>query len=306
MYQTILVPLDGSDLAERALPYAETLARASGARLLLLRAVQVPAVPGRDPLQTQTRAVQAAERYLAAVAARLAGRGILETAVFYGDAAQAILEEAALRKADLIVMATHGRSGLGQLLYGSVAKAVLARSPVPVLLVRAWHEATALSRDAPRRFLVPLDGSSFAEAALPVAHDLVASIGGELLLFQALPPPSQYVGEALAAPLTELAAPVAEARALAYLHQVRARWVERYGGAPPAVVVRAGPPAEAIDAACQEFGVALVVMATHGRTGLARLLLGSVADELLRRGRVPLLLVRPGELCGTVPPAAPS
>lgn len=135
----ILVPLDGSVLAEAALPKATELAETTGARLLLLRAAHAHAVPGADPTEAQVRVVREAEEYLAAVGERLGGLGLrnLETSVWYGTPAHAIVEAARLHQVDQIVMTTHGRSGLGRLILGSVAESVLRGTTTPILLVRA-------------------------------------------------------------------------------------------------------------------------------------------------------------------------
>jgi acetoin utilization protein AcuB len=134
----ILVPLDGSTLAEAALPRAADLARRSGAGLYLLRAVEVATFPGVDPTEAQVRAVREAEGYLADVQQRLvkAGHADVETSAWYGPAAYAIVEAARTRDVDQIVMTTHGRSGLGRLVLGSVAESVLRGTTTPVLLLR--------------------------------------------------------------------------------------------------------------------------------------------------------------------------
>jgi nucleotide-binding universal stress UspA family protein len=135
----ILVPLDGSALAESALEQAAELAAQNGATLVLLRAAEAHTFPGADPTEAQVQVVREAEEYLAAVADRLRrdGRSKVETGVWYGSPAAAIVEAARLRRADLIVMSTHGRSGLGRLILGSVAESVLRGTPVPILLLRA-------------------------------------------------------------------------------------------------------------------------------------------------------------------------
>ena len=135
----ILVPLDGSKLAEAALPKAVELAAVSGARLLLLRATQARGVPGLDPTEAQVKAVSEAEAYLAEVAARLshAGTEDVDTSVWYGPPAYAIVEATRLHQTDLIVMTTHGRSGLGRLIVGSVAESVLRGTTTPILLLHA-------------------------------------------------------------------------------------------------------------------------------------------------------------------------
>lgn len=135
----ILVPLDGSPLAELALPRAVELARESGATLELLRAVEVHTFPGTDPTEAQVKVVKEGETYLSEVADRLKAEGVerVETSVWYGPAAYAVVEGARLHKVDLIVMTTHGRSGLGRLILGSVAESVLRGTTAPILLIRA-------------------------------------------------------------------------------------------------------------------------------------------------------------------------
>lgn len=135
----ILVPLDGSALAETALPKAIELAQDSGAKVELLRAVEAHTLPGVDPTEAQIKVVKEGEEYLAEAAARLKANGVkgVETSVWYGPAAYAIVEAARLHKVDLIVMTTHGRSGLGRLILGSVAESVLRGTITPILLIRA-------------------------------------------------------------------------------------------------------------------------------------------------------------------------
>jgi nucleotide-binding universal stress UspA family protein len=136
---TILVPLDGSALAEAALPGALELAEVSGARVLLLRAAQASTLLGADPTEAQVKVMSEAEAYLVEVQQRLTGQGrvTVETSVWYGLVAYAIVEAARIRRVDQIVMTTHGRSGLGRLLLGSVAESVLRGTTTPILLLRA-------------------------------------------------------------------------------------------------------------------------------------------------------------------------
>ncbi len=133
----ILVPLDGSALAEAAMWKAVELV--NGGTLSLLRAAEAHTLPGADPVDAQVNAVREAEEYLAAAVRRLEDRGIkkVETHVWYGPSAAAIVEAAEVQKADLIVMSTHGRSGLGRLILGSVAESVLRGTRTPILVVRA-------------------------------------------------------------------------------------------------------------------------------------------------------------------------
>lgn len=136
-FDKVLVPLDGSTLAEVAMWKAAEMA--NGGTVSLLRAVEAHTLPGADPIDAQVTAVREAEEYLASAARRLQAKGIknVETHVWYGPAAAAIVEAAAVQKADLIVMSTHGRSGLGRLVLGSVAESVLRGTRAPILVVRA-------------------------------------------------------------------------------------------------------------------------------------------------------------------------
>jgi nucleotide-binding universal stress UspA family protein len=136
-FDNILVPLDGSALAEGALPTAiELLSDRPTATLLLLSAAEAPILG--DPTETQARVVCEAADYLASVAARLTSFGVkgVKTSVWYGSPAPSIVEAARVNKSDLIVMTTHGRSGLGRLILGSVAEAVLRGTHTPILVVR--------------------------------------------------------------------------------------------------------------------------------------------------------------------------
>lgn len=304
MARTIIVPLDGSPLAERALPYAESLAGTETGRLVLVRAVPYLARPAGDqPFSTLTAARDAAaeeaREYLAAVASRLVARGVsAQIAVPYEEEADGILAEAQRAGADLIAMATHGRGGLGRWLYGSVAEEVLARTKLPTLVVRAWlPEGGAALLTAAPRILVPLDGSAANEAAIPVAEGLAADLGGTLVLVRAVARPDLvFAPDALLAPL--LSEELTEERSVAerYLRDVAARVA--VDGRPVETVVRVGRPgldmaAAVIEAVGRERGAALVVMTSHRRAGLERLLLGSVADATLRHGTLPVILARP-------------
>jgi nucleotide-binding universal stress UspA family protein len=296
MKQPILVPLDGSALAEQALPFAEALAEASGSPLLLLCASYVASVPGLDVAEEQARVVTDAELYLRRVATRLKRRGIaVETCAPYGMAGQVIAREARVRRAWLIVMATHGRGGLERALFGSVADGVVRQSPVPVLLLRAWHSGDSRARLlGAGPILVPLDGSAYAEEVLPIARALVSALETRMILAQAIPPPdTALTPDGMAVALFTEDPVVAERAAREYLARLAATFAEQ--GATIETIVRHGEPAATIAAIAEEQGAALTVLATHGRTGLDRLLMGSVAERIVRHGATPVLLVRPGQ-----------
>ncbi len=293
-YHTILVPLDGSAFSERALPMATMLARVLRAQVILARAASASVFPGADPTKAQCQAVEEAQAYLSALAAGLSEQDLnLEVAVPYGDAAESILLEIGLRSADLVVMCTHGRSGLGRWIYGSVAEQVLARSPAPVLLVRPTGEATMLGPEPEQTsLLVPLDGSAFAETALPHAALLARAFGGPILLLRTVEPPMAAYAYAEVS-LVKLSSVELHQEAESYLEEVAQRL--RSAGLAVQTVVREGWPADVIAYQGAALGPSLIVMATHGRTGVARLLLGSVALEVVRRSPLPVMLIRPTE-----------
>jgi nucleotide-binding universal stress UspA family protein len=133
----ILVPLDGSEMAEAAIAPALEMAQA-GSSLILMRTADARILPGADIIGAQVQAVREAESYLAGVKEKLEKTGVrqIETHVWYGPAAPAIVDAAKVQTVDVIVMSTHGRSGLGRIIFGSVAESVLRGTRVPIFLVR--------------------------------------------------------------------------------------------------------------------------------------------------------------------------
>lgn len=297
--RSVLVPLDGSPLSELALIFAEALARKCEARLILLRAVVPYTFGGTQESEARAKATTEAQRYLGRLVDGLAGRGIeAVAAVPYGEAAPSIVEEARLRAVDFIAISTHGRGGLGRLVYGSVTEGVLATSPAPVLLVRAWQAQGGLTSFVERsKVLVPLDGSAFAEEALPIAEQLAGTLDAELVLLRVVYPPSPTLTqEWMVASYLAEELEVGESAARQYLEGVAGRLTD--GGRRVTTEVRVGTPAAVIADAGAD--AAFLVMATHGRTGADRLLMGSVANVVVRRGEVPLMLVGPAAMKVTV------
>jgi len=293
MLTSILVPLDGSTFADRALPFAVSLARVHDARLSLLHTMPiVPAV-----VQPWSELDVAAK--LEGMAARVRERGLQATArTTYGDAANTILDAVTEVRADLIVMATHGRSGIGRWFYGSAADQILRQATVPVMMVPVAH-ASAWEQDRPSTILVPLDGSELAEQALAVASAIGGGTGASLVLLRVVPRFTEVTS--LFDPVHLSLAPLDSARmrgAEDYLQSLAsaAHWA---AGPADTVVGEGDVPSEIARVARQE-GVDLIVMATHGRTGLARLTAGSVATAVLQHAQTPVLLVRPAGLAPAV------
>lgn len=303
MYRTILVPLDDSAFSERALPMATTLAQHLKSKLILTRVANASVFPGADATEAQVQAVREAQAHLTALASRLGEQGLdIEIAVPYGDAAEEILVEVGLHSADLVIMCTHGRSGLGRWIYGSTAEQVLHHSPAPVLLVQPTGDSMTLRLERARTsFLVPLDGSAFAEAALPHATTLTRAFDGTILLLRVLEPPtSAYtLAEAsLLPPTSEGSFEEAESYLAGMAESLRD------SGFVVQTALQEGWPADVIAHQSAALGSSLIVMATHGRTGVARLLLGSVALQVVRRSSLPVMLVRPAQQPAASPPAS--
>jgi nucleotide-binding universal stress UspA family protein len=299
MFRTLLVPLDGSELAERALPYATALASAGGGKLALVRVALAPppaTLDGATWVQEQSEAVAEAEQYLADVATRLRTRVPVETSVPYGRAPSCIVDSITEMGADAVVMATHGRTGLKHLLVGSVAEAVIADSGVPVFVTyaRPGEMPQAPFDPAHARVIVPLDGSDFADAALPTAVELVGS-SGELVLVSVVESSEEVVRDEFGR-IREYLDQQEEAltgEARDYLHTIAGQLVEKHSGLHVSVEVRVGAPADGVIAAAADRVADLVVMASHGRTGIRRAVFGSVTGAVLHDGFTPVLVVHP-------------
>jgi nucleotide-binding universal stress UspA family protein len=280
-----IVPLDGSATAERVIPWAVTVARALDLKLLLVRFVQESMLEEGEDL---SMAVEAAGRYLDGVAEPLRGQGLMvETRALPGghELADNITALAAETDAALILIGSHGYSGFDRWALGSVADAVVRTAACPVLVV--CPDPTAVSDEQPaiERILVPLDGFPPAEEALPEAVRLAAASGAVLELLHVIPEPWAFVGDML----HRLGGQLKET-ARVYLTRVQERL--------PASLrteqrVLTGSPATTIVDHAERSGADLIVMTTHGRSGVSRWVLGSVADRVLRGCNRPVLLVRP-------------
>jgi nucleotide-binding universal stress UspA family protein len=276
----VLVPLDGSTLAEAILPLVERLARDHEAEVILLEVLE-----GQGTREAELDAERQAGGYLQRTVDSLLRRGLrrVRPSVWHGDADQAIANAATRERVDLIAMSTHGRSGLDWLRFGSVAEGVVRRAPVPVLLVRGM---AAWDRDGIDRILVPLDGSEASEAVLPIVSCLAGPFDFEVQLLHVIEATRSLPGAPPGAPGVH--DPETEA---AYLARVAASLEAR--GLRVGVTLRAGIPAEVIPTVADETKSGLVAMSTHGRSGLGRLFLGSVAERVLRAVSMPVLLWKP-------------
>jgi len=314
MYRTIMVPLDGSPLGEYALPFALGIARRVGAALDLVHVCTPvgPNVFGGEldaPVLGETRRAQLRSRaraYLDQIAGSLSACWELAITVTLldGRAVDTLYDHALASGADLVVMTTHGHGPLARAWMGSVADKLVRRLPMPVLLVRPHEQAPDLLEVMYERtfehVLIPLDGSALAEEILEPAIALGELMGAEYTLLQAIEVP--VLGYAPAAQVAGLDEQVLEqwrAQARAYLERVAGRM--RAHGLVVRTHVTSAPPALAIIDEARRHAADLIALSTHGRGGLARMLLGSVADTVVRWAGVPVLIQRPR---GEVAPVA--
>jgi nucleotide-binding universal stress UspA family protein len=296
MFRHLLVPLDGSRLAEAALPAAAFLAQKLGASVTLIHIIErdaPQAIHGERHLTNPDEA----HAYLDEVAGRAFPDDVqVERHVHTSemkDVARGIVDHVDEFAPDLIVMCTHGQGGLRDLLYGSIAQQVVALGTTPVLLI----QPTDASGEAPftcRRLLVPLDGNPDHEHGLPVAAELARICSAGLHLVFVVPTLGTLSGEQAATGLllpgaTREILELARQDAEGYL-QRHVAWLQARGLSVTAEVCR-GDPTAAIVATASAFGADLIVLGTHGRTGMDAFWSGSVTPKLSSRSKLPLLLV---------------
>jgi nucleotide-binding universal stress UspA family protein len=285
MFKRILIPLDGSTHATEALEFTRALAQASQASLALLHVE-----PWGAPVEARRRD----HVNLDTLVEELRADGLDAHAVMrFDEPEDGIAATAALENADLVVLAPQRREGMDALLHPSVTARMLTRSPAPLLIfpdAMPSIGAAPLLADPTARILVPLDGSTRAEQALTVAMDLARSYDREVLLVRASAPPTYLPGTEVYLPTSD-AAVADRQEAERYLEVVATRVRDAGLRARPLVV--AGPPEAELMALLAREPIGLVVMSTHGRTGAARMLLGSVARHLIYHATMPLIVLPP-------------
>lgn len=290
----MLITLDGSQTAEKVLPYARVLAESFKMPVELLGVIDISRyTSGERARYLDTfidNAIRRNQEYLKRVAKTFPS-GFVETTVEGGAPAETIITKAARKKGTLVVMATHGRSGLKRWFLGSVAEKVLREASNSTLLIRANEETSTAGQVTPNRIIVPLDGSKLAEGVLPTVVELATALKSKVVLLRAysVQPLAYGYKDFLHAP-KEIAAELKKA-ATSYLDH----WVERLKSAGIADVVpnvSDGQAAEAIIAFAKETPHSLIAMCTHGRSGVKRWLLGSVTEKVLRHAPGPVLVFR--------------
>ncbi len=315
MYKRILVPLDGSARAESAVPVAARIAHSSGGSVILLQVAAIPIEIETDNapsnIYSQTaldKGIAVAKSYLEGVAQVAYLKDVkTETAVVTGSIASSILSAITSLRADMVVMCSHGYTGFKRWALGSVALKLAPHSTVPVLVLRDGGSVPTKQTQQPMRVCVPLDGSQLSESALEPAAQLITALAPStqrvMHVLWVVDVPSSY-GKFRSSVDEQFDAGVrAEAKHehQAYLDAIVRRFTEGDLAAYNLTITTSVPinmdVAEAIVQAAEESegpersGYDLIVMATHGRGGVQRWVLGSVAERVLHATKVPLMIV---------------
>jgi nucleotide-binding universal stress UspA family protein len=287
-YRRVLVPLDGSELAERAIPYAKTIAKTKGSELILFT-VSIASVEQLD------RPMKA---YLELNAKELQSQGIkASVAIAYGNVADEIVSFADKNNIDLIIISTHGYSGIKRWVLGSVAGKVLYGTCVQVLLTKS--KSPKVSQVELKKLLLPLDGSPFAEAPIPFIEELTKGTKAEIVLTTVCEPPlvpsygDRPINPAWKKHRDKLWAET-QKQASEYLNKVKTK-LEKHGMKVKSQVIPGdlGRVADSIMQAAQKEKVDLIAMTTHGRSGVSRWVYGGVANRIVEESLQPVLLIRP-------------
>lgn len=286
MYERILVPLDGSELAERALLYVEGVAGRLHSEVILLTAY----VPG-EGLERPLRA------YLEKRAEELRSLGIKASPlVIQGNAASEILDFAEKNDIGLIVISTHGRTGPGVWAMGSIANKVVQKSRIPTLLIRSTELERVVAKKDLQKILVPLDGSQFAESIIPCVEGLAKGRDNEVILLRVIEPikpPHFTIAEEGAdwQNYEKRFMAKAEKEAKRYLGKEESVLKDR--GVKVSSASLLGKPAQTILQYAEDNSVSLIALATHGFSGITKWAYGSVASKIIESSSKPVLLIRP-------------
>lgn len=285
IYNRILVPLDGSSAAEFAIRFASDLATKHDADLILLHLEHLPSQPADNQPGDDAGGPQRINDYLDGLRKelRMADVRIYTQQVTARDLAEALYKVIDAERVSAVVMSTQGRTALLRWLFGSGVERAISEFPVPLLLVRPMYQ----------RIVVPLDGSRWSESAIPRAAELARLHGAELVLLHVYQPRGSDYADQWALAGHQQIADQAYEQMQEQLIALRNR-LRQEGLRARDVIIRGGNPAQAIcDFVEAEEGISMVVMTTHGRTGLARWLVGSVAQQVIKHARCPVTLVQP-------------
>ncbi len=295
MYEKILVPLDGSDLAEIALPYAEELAGALGCDITLIHVSESADEKYENMHQLYIEkiveaTIQDAEKFRKNKRAK---KIKVSSVHLTGHVAEQIVDYADKENIGLIVMTTHGRSGIRRWILGNVAAKVVRATDRPIALIRAKDTPPEARAERINKILVPLDGSKASEVVIPHVSELASKLKAEVVLFQVVAP-SYFVyaipGEAVLQPHSPEDLQNMIENSKLYLDKVGAEFRDK--GIETTSEVGIGGPAEEIIRIADEIQVDMVAMSTHGHSSISLWAFGSNADKVLHAGDTPVLLVR--------------
>ena len=279
----ILVTLDSSEFAERALPMAEAICRATGASILLVSVMS----KSRSTGDVATAKIER-ENYLSTIAGRMKTAGLkADYVVAAGSVSQAVKTLMDEAEVDILVMSTRGLSGMGRLLLGSTADAIVQVVARPVLLIRPEKLAPGETPDF-NKVIVTLDGSDRSERTLPFAKLLAGAIDGEIILLSVPEVPEPEIYGSMQDAVTDLRRD-AETKTWRYLKAVAAQ-LDREGVTVRPIVTGSRPATTIVEVAQREQAD-LVMLATRGHVGIDRLVVGSVADRVIRQTTCPVFLV---------------
>ena len=286
MWKKILVPLDGSDLAELALPYAQELASAFKSEVILLHV--------SEPASSQYQHMH--ELYVEEVSDRMKERvRKVSPVVVSGKPADEIIGYAEKNKADLIVMTSHGRSGIMSWATGSIASKLLQAAAVPLLLVRAVKPKRKVQRPVLlNRILLPLDGSEAGEAAVGYVGELMSRLESEVTLFGVISS-GQHIRSVggldyINYPPEQMEMFKKEAQE--YLDGVYRRLKRRKGTVKVTLKVGAGDVGQEILKFAEEKRFSLIAISSHGHSGIEKWVFGSIANKVVLNSKAPVLLVK--------------
>ncbi|HVO92361.1 MAG TPA: universal stress protein [Terriglobales bacterium] len=297
MFTRLLIPLDGSKTAEQAMPWARRFADSFKLPVELLAVVDVGTLlTSSERARRFDNLVEQASReskaYLERISGRFAGSRV-KRSVEQGSAADLIIEKAVADKSTLIAMTTHGRSGLNRWLLGSVAEKVLHATTNPLLLVRAAVTGKAEGEAVPRSIVVPLDGSELAESVFPIVANIATKLGLEIFLLRAYGNPYGPFtsgGGYYAVNVDELMKEIRD-EARNYLEEKMAE-LQKQGVEKISYLLQEGDAADEIVSVANHTPESLIVMCSHGRSGVKRWVLGSVTETVVRHSNRPVLVVR--------------
>ncbi|MBM3148713.1 MAG: universal stress protein, partial [Chloroflexi bacterium] len=281
---------DGSKTAESVLPYVKYLAKRFGAEVEVL---------GVGIGRKSRRVNRLLDDYVESTTANLRDENLEATPVIvYGSAADKILSYSKQNDIDLIIMATHGRSGVTRWWIGSVAEKIVSQVMTPVLLIPSMKQKTRKAKGGDisiSKILVPLDGSDTGQAALGHVELVARETNAAVHLIQVISPPGAMETSAFGSAEWDNFLKVMQDAANDYLGGIIDSL--KAGGITAKHHIVVGNPANEVIKFAEKGKVDLIAMSTHGRTGIARWVIGSVADKVLHGARKPMWLVRPPKAC---------